>query len=157
MLRRDADFTIDRFPGRTVADGSTRRLYRDASQCSLLCIHNQFAPLPGAGRRLSGQGTSGGAPSLGFRRANPLTHYSLPAALRNSQAQPASVAAETRSGVFGVPVLDCTGVGRRAPALSAPAGGNVAQPANPSSTFLCRDNFGHHSAQQVAQGLLLGG
>lgn len=88
MLRRDADFTIDRFPGRTVADGSTRRLYRDASQCSLLCIHNQFAPLPGAGRRLSGQGTSGGSPSLGFRRANPLTHYSLPAALRNTMRNP---------------------------------------------------------------------
>ena len=71
-----------------MADGSTRRLYRDASQCSLLCIHNQFAPLPGAGRRLSGQGTSGGSPSLGFRRANPLTHYSLPAALRNTMRNP---------------------------------------------------------------------
>ena len=135
-----------------MADGSTRRLYRDASQCSLLCIHNQFAPLPGAGRRLSGQWTFGGSLSLGFRRPRRADALQSSTALPTSQAEPASVAAETRSGVFGLPVLT-------APALAAghlpsarPQAAMSHSRQNPSSTFLRRDNFGHHSAQQVAQG-----
>lgn len=125
------------------------------ARCFAFTTSSPRCPVPGGGYQVNGHSAARSRSAS----ADPdvLTHCSLPTALPTSQAEPASVAAETRSGVFGLPVLDCAGVGRWAPALSAPAGGDVAQPANPSSTFLCRDNFGHHSAQQVTQGLLLGG